>query len=71
VKSDWLLSAPRWVADWVPNIDDEHSIEWVRRVAWTVLLAGVLALVVSGADRPPDPFLPSERTTQVSSPDGP
>ena len=71
MKSDSLLSPPWWVADWVPNIDDEHRIEWFRRVLWTVLLAGLLAFVVRGADRPADPFLPSERAEQVESSDGP
>ena len=71
MKPDWLLSPPWWVADWVPNIDDERSIVWFRRVVWTVLLAGLLAFVVRGADRPADPFLPSEHTEQVESSDGP
>ena len=71
MKSDSLLSAPSWVAEWVPNIDDEQSIERLRRVVWTVLLAGILAFVVRGADRPADPFLPSEHAEQVEPSDGP
>lgn len=35
-----------------------ESIEvWITRAVWVVLLAGVAAFLVEGADRPADPFL--------------
>ncbi|HUF33629.1 MAG TPA: hypothetical protein VMN58_10540 [Acidimicrobiales bacterium] len=35
-----------------------ESIEvWIARAVWVVLLAGVAAFLVAGADRPADPFL--------------
>ena len=71
VKPDPMLDAPWWVADWVPDVDDERAIERFGRIVWVVLLAGVLALVVRGADEPADPYLPSQRTEQVESSGGP
>ena len=71
MKSESLLDAPGWVADWVPNIDDERSLDRLRRMVWAVLLAGLLAFVVRGADQPADPFVPSEATEPIEPSDGP
>ncbi|MDP8988445.1 MAG: hypothetical protein M3N11_08880, partial [Actinomycetota bacterium] len=35
----------------------EGTLAWLRRSVWVVLGLGVLALVVRGADGPPDPYL--------------
>lgn len=35
----------------------ERRRPWARRAVWTVLLAGLLAFVVRGADEPADPYL--------------
>ena len=35
----------------------EGTFDWLRRGVWLVLALGVLALVVRGADGPPDPYL--------------
>lgn len=71
MKPESLLDAPWWVADWLPNVDDERSIRRLRRMVWAVLLAGLLAFVVRGADQPADPFVPSEATEQIEPSGGP
>jgi hypothetical protein len=35
----------------------ESRVAWIGRAVWVVLLAGVAAFLVTGADRPADPFL--------------
>lgn len=36
---------------------DEPRLVWLGRAIWAVLIAGVLAFLVRGADNPPDPLL--------------
>lgn len=63
---DALIDRPWWVAEWIPHLGDERSIDRLRRVVWLVLGASLLAFVVRGADEPADPFLapvPSTVTT--------
>ena len=53
-----------------------RRLTWLRRSVWVVLLAGVVAFLVEGADNPPDPFLVPEDTgaeaaSGPGSPDGP
>lgn len=52
---DPLLDRPARAPGWLPSVDEERSIRklWIAVIG--VLLAGVLAFVVRGADRPPDP----------------
>lgn len=55
---------------------DARRLTWLRRSVWVVLLAGVVAFLVEGADNPPDPFLVPEDTgaeaaSGPGSPDGP
>jgi hypothetical protein len=38
-------------------VTPEDAIPWLRRAIWTVFLAGWLAFVLVGADRPADPSL--------------
>ncbi|MBW3645820.1 MAG: DUF192 domain-containing protein [Actinobacteria bacterium] len=40
----------------IPEVSD-GTFEWLRRGVWLVLALGVLALLVRGADGPPDPYL--------------
>jgi uncharacterized membrane protein (UPF0127 family) len=47
------------VQDW--GAAAERREPWVRRAVWTVLVAGLLAFVVRGADRPADPHLAAGR----------
>ena len=35
----------------------DGTLDWLRRGVWVVLALGVLALLVRGADGPPDPYL--------------
>ncbi|MGH9183269.1 MAG: DUF192 domain-containing protein [Acidimicrobiales bacterium] len=39
-------------------------VRWLKRLAWLVLLLGLVALTVQGANRPPDPFLVSEHSSR-------
>jgi uncharacterized membrane protein (UPF0127 family) len=58
----------------------ERREPWVRRTAWTVLVLGLLAFVVRGADSPADPYLVGsgqrplagfgEAAFQVTTPEG-
>lgn len=36
---------------------------WLRRLIWVTLLAGILAFLVEGADKPADPWLAPEETS--------
>ena len=51
----------RWLAGW----DDGATVVWLRRAVFTLLVAGFLAFVARGADRPADPVL---RPAPVGSP---
>jgi hypothetical protein len=35
----------------------ESIVAWITRAMWVVLLVGIAALVVEGANRPDDPYL--------------
>ncbi len=51
-----------------PDAADEARLVWLRRAVWAVLLAGVLAFLVQGADNPPDPLLvPAPDTTTTTT----
>lgn len=55
---------------------DARRLTWLRRLVWVVLVAGIVAFLVEGADKPPDPFLVPEETgaeaaSGPASPDGP
>ncbi|HEV2809362.1 MAG TPA: DUF192 domain-containing protein [Acidimicrobiales bacterium] len=44
------------------DTSDARRLTWLRRLVWVVLLAGVVAFLVEGADKPPDPFLVPDDT---------
>lgn len=47
----------------------DRRLIWAQRAVWTVLLAGVLAFLVQGADNPPDPVLvPTGDSSTTTSP---
>ena len=53
-----------------------RRVTWLRRLIWIVLLVGIVAFLVEGADNPPDPTLvPDETGAEAASepapPDGP
>jgi uncharacterized membrane protein (UPF0127 family) len=54
---DPLLDPPASTPDWVPRVDNERSITWLRRGVVAVFVLGLLAFVVRGADRPADPVV--------------
>lgn len=39
------------------GVGEESRLVWLGRAIWAVLIAGVLAFLVRGADNPPDPLL--------------
>lgn len=46
-----------------------RRLRWLRRSVWVVLLAGVVAFLVEGANDPPDPYLaPEETGAEAASP---
>lgn len=55
--SNPLLDPPRGAPEWVPRVDDERSVSWLRRAVIVVLVLGLAGFVVRGADRPRDPGL--------------
>jgi len=40
----------------------DRRLTWARRLVWVVLLLGIVAFLVEGADEPPDPFLVPDQT---------
>jgi hypothetical protein len=44
----------------------ESGVAWITRAVWVVLLAGVAAFLVAGADRPADPFFVRPDGTEVT-----
>jgi hypothetical protein len=65
--SNPLLDRPAGMPDWLPHVDDERGVRRLRRIIVTVLVLGLLAFVVRGADRPKDPTL-GPATTATSAP---
>ncbi len=54
---DPLLDPPRWAPSWLPTIDDVARIRRFRYLVLALLVAGLGACVVRGADSPADPEL--------------
>lgn len=39
------------------RLADPRAVAWLRRAVWALLLAGFVAFLARGADRPADPHL--------------
>lgn len=54
--------------DWARWAEANRS--WARRAVWTVLVLGLLAFVIRGADRPADPVLADAGSSGLTPPAG-
>ena len=62
------MSSSEELADTEPAPDaDDRRMAWLQRGVWTVLIAGVLAFLVRGADNPADPVLVPAVDTSTST----
>lgn len=51
-----------------PSEGPDRRLTWARRLVWVVLLVGIVAFLVKGANNPPDPFLvPEESGAEAAS----
>jgi len=64
---DPLLDRPVWAPRWLPSIDDAGQVRVLRWVLTAVLVAGVGACVVQGADRPADPELGDAPASELAA----
>jgi uncharacterized membrane protein (UPF0127 family) len=60
-----LLDRPAGAPRWVPSVDDERGLKRFGIVVVAVLVCGLLAFVVRGADRPADPHLADGATVSA------
>lgn len=68
---DPLLDPPSWAPSWLPGADDLHRHALLRWVVLGVLVAGLGACVLRGADSPADPELETPGSEiPVSQPPG-
>jgi uncharacterized protein len=56
-ERDPLLDPPAGAPGWLPSVDRERSLRWLRLGVLAVLVLGVAAFVVRGANEPADPEL--------------
>ncbi|HEY2813410.1 MAG TPA: hypothetical protein VGJ03_08110 [Acidimicrobiales bacterium] len=53
----WLAEPPARLPGWLPDLGRPRSLVILRWAISAVLVAGLLAFVVRGANNPPDPTL--------------
>jgi hypothetical protein len=65
------------VTRWYDRLRDEEGVAWLRRAVAVLVVAGALAFVARGADRPANPILadtptsaPAPTTTTTPPPPG-